>query len=556
MTAHLLPLPPMPSQATVDAEIAVIGSMILDPATITEVRDIIRVGDFAKLAPAAAYSSVLALADQGINPDLISTNAEIERRGKTTECPPDVLASFLDGVHSAANAVHHARRVVEAARLRRLRASAARVIDVIDAGRAVNGELEEVERLAAEAREGEAFAGAVVTRFSDIAPQPVHWLWPGRIPAGTLVTCDGDPGLGKTTIMFDLASRISSGAPMPDGIGGGIIAGAVIVSAEDDLARTIRPRLDAAGADVSRIATVHVRDHDGVTRDPMLTPGDLVAVEKAIEEVEAKLVILDPLMALLPPEANANRDQDVRRALARLRDLGERTGAAIVVIRHLRKSEASSPLYRGGGSIGIIGAARCGLLIAADPDDETGARRVLAVMKSNLGAIPASLAYTLAVPSGHAVPRIVWGTSVAHDARALLAVPADPEARGAIEEAKDFLRDILADGPKPVRDVLRASRVGGVAERTLDRAKHALGVRSVKHGRPGEAGGWLWALPYAEERQDGRRPPDGEHDTLRGGLAPFRQEALTDDPVEREAIRGEGSIFGDLSPGYGSRDPG
>ena len=90
---------------------------------------------------------------------------------------------------------------------------------------------------------------------------------------------------------------------------------------------------------------------------------------------------------------SANSDQDVRRALAALEKVGERTGAAIVVVRHLNKSVGANPLYRGGGSIGIIGAARCGLLLAPDPDDPE--RRILAATKGNLGQLPPSLAFRL-----------------------------------------------------------------------------------------------------------------------------------------------------------------
>src|SRR4030095_7879889 len=100
--------------------------------------------------------------------------------------------------------------------------------------------------------------------------------------------------------------------------------------------------------------------------------------------------ILDPLVAYLQRGLNANSDQGVRSAFAAMKMLGERTGAAIVVVRHLNKSTGANPLYRGGGSIGIIGAARCGLLLALDPEHPQ--RRILAATKSNLGQPPPSLA--------------------------------------------------------------------------------------------------------------------------------------------------------------------
>ncbi len=202
-----------------------------------------------------------------------------------------------------------------------------------------------------------------------VAPQRVAWLSPGRIPLGRLTVLDGDPGLGKSTVTLDLAARVTTGRPMPNGapgVGGGV----VILSAEDGVADTIRPRLDAAGAACARVRVV------GVDHALLAIPGDLPELERAIADVGPVLVVVDPLSAYLGATVNSWRDQDVRRALGPLAGLTERTGAAIVVVRHLTESGGASPLYRGGGSIGIIGAARSGLLVAPEPDDD--ARRVLA----------------------------------------------------------------------------------------------------------------------------------------------------------------------------------
>src|SRR5262249_22936941 len=152
-----------------------------------------------------------------------------------------------------------------------------------------------------------------------------------------------------------------------------------------DAADTIRPRLEAAGADLDRIHIFHAVRREGHEVIPSL-PENLPELERAIRDRHAELVVIDPLMAYLGGGVDAHRDQDVRRALAPLAKMVERTGAAGLAVRHLNKGGASggNPLYRGGGSIGIIGAARSGLLVARDPDDPE--RRVFAVTKSNLAA--------------------------------------------------------------------------------------------------------------------------------------------------------------------------
>src|SRR5919107_5572070 len=98
-------------------------------------------------------------------------------------------------------------------------------------------------------------ARPVGTLLSEVEPEQVEWLWPGRLPLGKLSVLDGDPGLGKSVLTLDLAVRVSAGLELPDG-GRCEPAGVVLLSAEDGLADTIRPRLDAAGADTERIVAL------------------------------------------------------------------------------------------------------------------------------------------------------------------------------------------------------------------------------------------------------------------------------------------------------------
>lgn len=329
--------------------------------------------------------------------------------------------------------------------------------------------------------------------MSEVQPERVTWLWAGRIPQGKLTVMDGNPGEGKSTLTLELAARISRGHAMPDGSGGGKSAGVVILSAEDGPGDTIRPRLEAAGADLNRIVALSsCPDKDG--GHPPVLPDDLEWIKKAIERVDAKLVIIDPLMAFLSGGTNAHRDQDVRRVLARMADLAEETGAAIVVIRHLNKMSGGNALYRGGGSIGIIGAARSGLLVGRDPDQgEDSEGRVLASTKCNLAAKPESLSFHLEATEANGIPtsRIVWDGASSHDANALLA-QADDGERGALEEAKEVLESILANGQIQADEVKKQYRQAGISDATARRAKEALKVKSIHPVIPGP---WYWELP-------------------------------------------------------------
>jgi hypothetical protein len=203
-----------------------------------------------------------------------------------------------------------------------------------------------------------------VRSMSGVHVRPVEWLWPGWIPLGKLTVLDGDPGVGKSTLLFDLAARLSRDGVMPDGAAGPLGA-ALLLSAEDGVEDTIRPRLEAAGGVAGRLFTLPaVRGDDGHMRPPEV-PLDLPAIDAAVRQYGARLVVIDPLMAFLTG-ADASVDQEVRRALFRLSRLAERRECAVVCLRHLFKAGGDKAVYRGGGSIGIVAAARSALVAAAD----------------------------------------------------------------------------------------------------------------------------------------------------------------------------------------------
>jgi hypothetical protein len=337
--------------------------------------------------------------------------------------------------------------------------------------------------------------------LSAVEPEEVSWLWPSWLALGKLALVDGDPGLGKSAMTLDLAARVSAGKAFPDGAECEP-AGVVLLSAEDGLADTIRPRLDAAGADTTKIlALATVPDEDG--HDRLLSiPEDLGLIEKGIRRVEAGLMVVDPLMAFFSGDTNSHKDQDVRRALAPLAGLAERTGASVLVVRHLNKAAANNPLYRGGGSIGIIGAARMAFVVGKDPQDEN--RRVLAPTKNNLAVPPTSLMFGLEEAESGSV-RVNWLGQSEVSASQLLATPRDEEQADARGEAVEFLNDVLADGPVPAAQVKEESEDAGITDITLRRAKKSLGVLAYRENAAGEkrgSGRWMWKLPMVELVED------------------------------------------------------
>ena len=167
----------------------------------------------------------------------------------------------------------------------------------------------------------------VLTCLADVSPEDVTWIWRGRVAAGKLNLIAGDPGLGKSFVTLDLIARYTTGRPLPDGSPGIPSGTAILLSAEDGLADTIRPRLDALGADVQRVHYVATVIDGRQERSIQLA--DVEALEEAILTKDAGLVVIDPLSAYVG-DTDSHRDAAVRGLLAPLAQLADRYRVTIL----------------------------------------------------------------------------------------------------------------------------------------------------------------------------------------------------------------------------------
>ena len=315
------------------------------------------------------------------------------------------------------------------------------------------------------------------TLLSEVENERVEWLWRGRIPLGELTILDGDPGSSKSSFLLDLAARVSKGRDMPDGTPG-IDGGVILLQAEDSLTKTVRQRAENADADLSRIGAF--------TEDDIRIPENIPEIERKVRKLAAKLIIVDPLFCFI--DANANKDQAIRRALNPLRRLAEQHSLAVVLVRHLTKGGGKDPLYRGVGSIAVAATARSALLMATSPDDEH--LRVLAHLKCNLGPMAPSLTFE-PVETSDGVS-IEWRGQCDHTAEELLAPRRG--ARRAKDAACELLLEILARGPIPAIEIENLARSRNISRRTLERAKSELDIDSKREGF-GPGSFVRWALP-------------------------------------------------------------
>jgi len=346
--------------------------------------------------------------------------------------------------------------------------------------------------------EDEAGDVPVYVWLNDVKSIAIRWLWPDRVPLGKLTLIAGDPNLGKSLITLDLAARISRGADWPDGPAiDGRPGGVVLLAAEDDLADTVRPRLDAAGADAGRIAALQaVKERNrkaGAECHRYLNLGrHLPVLERlTIQVPDCRLVVIDPLMVYLGG-IDSHRAGEVQALLAPLADLAARQSVAVVAVVHLRKSGGPG-IYRMLGSVGFVASARSVLCVGKDRGDPNGRRRFLALLKGNLCPDAPALAYQLN-PSSTAphVPIVAWEPGPVNvNAEDVLRVDdgEDRDDPGAAEEAWEWLRSRLAAGPEPAKIILQEAQEDGISHKTLRREKRRHGVLSVRHGV-----GWAWTM--------------------------------------------------------------
>ncbi len=312
-----------------------------------------------------------------------------------------------------------------------------------------------------------------LSSMQDIQPKATEWLWKDRIPLGEISSIDGDPASNKSSLVLDLAARVSMGSAMPDG-SPGVHGEVLLILGEDSIAKTVRKRLEAAKANLNNIL---------VPQEPWRLDRDLRKIEEAICRTAVKLVIIDPLMTFLG--ADANNDQKVRSVLTPLQTVVDKTNCAVVFVRHLNKKSGGSVMYRAGGSIGIVAAIRSSFLVARHPSDPD--LRVMAHYKSNLGPLTQSLLFEPVDCDGS--PTICWRGECELTAADLTSKPTQNSSR--LSEAMSFLKEQLVGEPVEQGELKRRALEKQISFRTLERAKEVLGVVSVRQGfGPGSCSCW------------------------------------------------------------------
>ena len=213
--------------------------------------------------------------------------------------------------------------------------------------------------------------------FSDITERETRWIVPDLIPEGDAVILLGEEGIGKGLWWTYIIGKVTTGLNPID---------VLIIVSEDDPERTVKPRLVASGADVSRVHLM-VADPETLTGVPLI-PGHAADVADMIEQTGSRLVIIDPWMSVVPGQLQIKDTQQARQALDPVVKLARQTGATFILVTHTNRTSTGSSRDKYGGTVALRQAGRVCLMALQDPDDDS--MMYVGVEKANIvGKAPA-----------------------------------------------------------------------------------------------------------------------------------------------------------------------
>jgi putative DNA primase/helicase len=349
-------------------------------------------------------------------------------------------------------------------------------------------------------------AGTTLRTLEGLEVEPIDWLWKGWLARGKFHLIAGAPEAGKTTIGLSMVAAMTAGGRWPDGTQART-GNCLVWTSEDGLADTIKPRLMAMGADLSRVFFIeNQREADGRTR-PFDPARDMLELSKAADGIPGGIdfLLLDPVVAAVGAKTNSHNNAETRNALQPLLDFAEKAKCAVLGVTHFTKGTVGrDPVERVTGSIAFGALARIVLIAAKNSALGSDAPRVLVRAKSNIGVGGGGFGYDVVAGPLHERPdiiatRISWREPIEGSAKDLLSeAESDPEASAGpskIETARGFIYRALANGERPQKDIETEAQREGIAGITLKRAAKTLADGQILAKRKtGLGGGWAWSL--------------------------------------------------------------
>lgn len=287
----------------------------------------------------------------------------------------------------------------------------------------------------------------------------------------------GDGGGGKSQIALTLASEVCG-------------QGNVCIFSNEDKPGTIKKRLRNQGANFSKISLCP-KEFDLSSRD-----GQKLVVS-FLHKKNPVLVVFDSL-ASYSGNKDLNKSGDVRQIINFLNLVARHFKCAVLVILHLNKGDGRA-IYKISGSTQIVAAARSVLIAGCKPDEKGDgsceSQGAIFHIKANESKKGKPLGYSLGDGG------LRWTETGLTISDILSSDIEAKEVSSAAKEAKDFLLEILSDGPKKVKEIQSESETLGIAGITLRRARESLKIKTIRRIDPAQnkkCGFWILPTPQAE----------------------------------------------------------
>lgn len=320
-------------------------------------------------------------------------------------------------------------------------------------------------------------ASSLVTLYSDVRATSVRWLWFPFIAVGKITLLQGDPGDGKSTMMMNLIAELSNGGATPDGQAFGRAQRTIYQCSEDGVSDTIKPRLEAAGADCRNVAFINEEIYGGLTLDDE-------RIREAIIDFRPRLVVIDPIQAYLGSDSDLQIAGRARKLMHRLSLWASTYDCAIVLIGHLNKKEGSKGLYRSLGSIDVVAAARSVLQVERDlPDTDV---RIVRQIKNSLGPSDGEFRFEIRTDTGFRWLEVSASPEKGQSAE-------QPVFEKKMDKAAYLIKKILSQGDMKSKDVYALLEENGISHRTAEDTRKNMGIRCYR-----KMNHWYWSIEPAE----------------------------------------------------------
>lgn len=223
---------------------------------------------------------------------------------------------------------------------------------------------------------------ADLVRARDLDPQRQDWLWSQIIPSGVLCLVTGAPGVSKSSLLIDIAARISKGTL--DGDFEGRPQNVLYLSREDSAEKTLVPKLMAAGAwGPPKEGEGEVILLNPKREDSYAFPRDVTKLAQLIKQHQIGVVMLDSLMSFMDTKRSLHGNyQAAVESITPLAEMCVKAGVTLIGVMHLKKDADTAGLNSIIGSVGLGATARHVVMIGSVAMSD---HRIVGVIKSNLG---------------------------------------------------------------------------------------------------------------------------------------------------------------------------